>query len=585
MSILKESIIYFFLIIISFWLYAPINYAFLNSDQAMHTLMAADFNFSNSTYYWGQNRLGSILPFISSLFVKISIAPMWATSIVQYLFLIGSFLLLIKLLKSSILKIALAVFLFFPLVSYIEYLNIGHPYAPQVFLLLALFYLCKKINTLKTIKNYMYILLFWIIAVLSIWVSELSIIPVFMMVGFTFLSLYYKEHNQHQNIKKIASPFLYSLPLGLAFIYAIYRLLKIKFKDPIFESYGINSLSKTLGAYKIHADRYIDSLLFSDSNFIINFFALIITLFSLYLLIHFILKVKKISLKNLITSDPILFLSISILTFCAINFSEWAGIEFFPHRYYVLSYLFLGIFFILYIDEISFSYKKQTLHSIFLGIVIIGSLSYNEIYTATNRFKKDLTTKNDSKALGETTIIGDYWYSYVIASYNAKNLTALAHEQSFLRNPHQLDKGFDNEEVYLIKDNWFDSFPDTIIQYQRTLIKKHNELEIKIGNAILQKYINTDKITENNEITAKIQKIKQHLFILGDSLIFVKYEDLIKNETLKRVKKKHKIKRMEDKITNNKEWFKSIKERAVINKISIEEMRRLEAEYVISNES
>ncbi len=50
----------------SYRAFAPLNTPNLNADRAIHVLMAADLKLPQDLYYWGQNRLGSIVPLLSA---------------------------------------------------------------------------------------------------------------------------------------------------------------------------------------------------------------------------------------------------------------------------------------------------------------------------------------------------------------------------------------------------------------------------------------------------------------------------------------------------------------------------------------
>jgi len=391
----KENILYFILITLSFLVYAPVNYKFLNSDQGIHALMAANFDLKKCTYYWGQNRLGSLLPFLSSFLVKLKLDSLWAVSIVQYAFLTGFFLLIAKEFKTEVLKIAFCIFLFFPLVSFIEVLNIGHPYAPQLFLIATLFILYRNITNDFSVKNIFIIGLFWATSFLSIWVSELSIIPVAMLVVFTFALLQKGVPSIVEKVKNtINSPFLYFLPLGVGLIIVAQRFLKHKFQDLNYEKYGVNTINDVFNAVMLQINRFWQSVTFADNEVLINVFTLLLTLFTFYLVIRSLINFKKIDYKQILFNKGFVFFSISLTTFCAIKFSAWAGIEDYPYRYYAFSYLCFGISLLFFINEINFRNKEKVLPYLFLIISLIGGTSYLKLDKEQGRFKQDKKSLN-----------------------------------------------------------------------------------------------------------------------------------------------------------------------------------------------
>src|ERR1035437_7141392 len=85
----------FFIMGFSFFFYAPCNSANYYSDNAIHVLMAKNFQLPRDFYYWGQDRLGSLLPMIAFLIGKIiHMHYLYICSFVQYLFLFTGFIFL-----------------------------------------------------------------------------------------------------------------------------------------------------------------------------------------------------------------------------------------------------------------------------------------------------------------------------------------------------------------------------------------------------------------------------------------------------------------------------------------------------------
>lgn len=582
------TLLLIFVFTLSFQIYAPINFKFLNSDQGMHALMAANFDFKHGFYYWGQNRLGSILPLLASFLIKINISPLWAVSLVQYAFLLGLYILLFKLINNYVLKLSAAVFLFLPIVTHIELLNIGHPYAPQLFLSVLLFYLSKLISSHFSLKNILIISLFWIISLLDIWVSEISFIVIFIIVCFTLIFL---SNNQKSTKDKILhlirTPFFLLLPVSLLGIFYIYSKIKIHFKDPIFEAYGINSIDKTYEAFTTHFERLYHTISFSNNFLNINAFTVLCVLVFIYLVIINIYQHKKHILNKIISKNYFIFFTISIATFSAINFTQWAGIENYPHRYYVFSYISFITGLLLCVDDLTLNKKNHFILFITLFTSIIGGLSYIKLDKEQTRFKIDKEAYKTLTSLNQSTFIGNYWFTYVMGSYNAAKITSIVPDQSYIRNPHQLDKAFENAEVFLIKNNWLKSFPDTILQYGNMLIKNKFKTDIIIGNATVHQYINEDLLIEKDilkELRDKILENKQQVDLIHKKakLNHVTFDDVLEKDLLILLKKEKKIRTLENSIRRNNNWMLLILEKAKKRKVSIEEMIRLDAEYMVN---
>ncbi|HXC05066.1 MAG TPA: hypothetical protein VNZ86_09975, partial [Bacteroidia bacterium] len=52
------------LTLVSFWILSPWKSPFLNSDNAVHILMTYDCQLPEDLYFWGQDRLGSLIPLL-----------------------------------------------------------------------------------------------------------------------------------------------------------------------------------------------------------------------------------------------------------------------------------------------------------------------------------------------------------------------------------------------------------------------------------------------------------------------------------------------------------------------------------------
>ncbi len=104
----------------------------LSSDHAVRILMAYDLRLPEDLYFWGQARVGSVLPILSHLLIRVSgLAPVLAISLVQYALLLVGYVCFASLLKRWLSRIILALAWFLPLVSFQMMVSIGHPYGVQ----------------------------------------------------------------------------------------------------------------------------------------------------------------------------------------------------------------------------------------------------------------------------------------------------------------------------------------------------------------------------------------------------------------------------------------------------------------------
>ena len=73
--------------------------------------------------------------------------------------------------------------------------------------------------------------------------------------------------------------------------------------------------------------------------------------------------------------------------------------------------------------------------------------------------------------LGEIGIIAEYWNAYRTSCTAPDKIVATPHDQSDVRNLKLTDMVFEMDDIYVIKDMWLQSFPDTLCQFGHVLIK------------------------------------------------------------------------------------------------------------------
>src|SRR3954469_23202364 len=107
--------------LLSFRCYSSLFYPILNSDNAVTILMIYYFKLPHDLYFWGQDRMGSLIPLIGQIFFKIfNLSALRSEAIVHYLILLAGFLAFASFLKSNFLKIIFAIIWFFPPIRLID---------------------------------------------------------------------------------------------------------------------------------------------------------------------------------------------------------------------------------------------------------------------------------------------------------------------------------------------------------------------------------------------------------------------------------------------------------------------------------
>ena len=111
-------------------------------------------------------------------------------------------------------------------------------------------------------------------------------------------------------------------------------------------------------------------------------------------------------------------------------------------------------------------------------VVVIGSLSgcfrfyYPQIKPSRIRILSAM------RSMGDIGIIAEYWNSYLTASPDPVHIKATPHDKDYVRNPELATEVFLQSRIYLIKDGWLESFPDSIVQFGRVLKKRGNSIHL-----------------------------------------------------------------------------------------------------------
>lgn len=144
----------------------------LDSDQSIWILLARKPHFPDALYFYGQNRLGSLLPLIAHILVRIGFSAIWAIAIVNVLFQLGASIFIYRISKSMPVALLMAsVLLLPPWTMYVLNL-IGHPYTSQFLLWGILLWRLKRLKKFNPKEA----IVLSSLSLMSFWVSDLSIL-------------------------------------------------------------------------------------------------------------------------------------------------------------------------------------------------------------------------------------------------------------------------------------------------------------------------------------------------------------------------------------------------------------------------
>lgn len=483
---LKEVIYYFCVLLISFisfLLFSPIYHPEFNSDQAIHVLMSARSDYPEGIYYWGQNRLGSFLPEVTSYFVSIfKIHPLTAISIVNHLFLLTIFFLLQTVLKNSLHKIFLAILIFFPLYTFNALLLIGHPYCSQIFAgALAVFLLYKsyeKIILLQTFKN----ISIWFLGLLaaflfgiSIWISESS----FLFIVFVLFYFLMEKEKRKIFFTVLMKEKVNSISFLISFFaIGVFWIIKIKqFKNyypenDLYDQIFITKGEEILQQGKWMWEKFTNMILFRGETNSTGWFA--------WLCIIAIVTLSYLGRKTKGTFTSSLFITLFI-GFIALFFSTWNYRSEFEPRYFTILFPFLILWIFVHLEKLEIKYN-------ILRIIPAAFLAFISLISNSNfiieRKPGVIERFSEFAELEPGGVIGNYWQVYRACSISPFHLKGIPMQGDPFRNEHMLEEVMNEKIIYIIKTDFTgmeNEMPDTLIQYGFTLVKTEKK-EREIGN-------------------------------------------------------------------------------------------------------
>ncbi len=423
--------------------------------------MIEDFDFMHDWYYWGQNRLGSFLPFVGVLFYSLGFSAFNAAGIAQLLIILTSSFLLWKLIQEPIVFLAGLCILLFPIYPFWMQLTPGHPYLAQFLFLLATLWVFYS----SEIKISLKAALFPFFMGLAIWSSELSVVILgpLLIVHYKMVPRLFKQYG----ILIIAAV---SSALSLSFL----LFAKNHAKEKI-EGYHeiLASSEQIVASFQKHAME-LGGLFMGETNKPLNQTLLyaILILFVLFL----ILAVRDFSRLQPLTR--VLFLT-GLLSYVLIHLTGWNAKMGMPFRYFTLSWFFFALSLVFMLrDLVRPSWIKYSLSLGLVMLIAFASIQFNDRFeTGTeDRIRRlealELIQEINAAPQSESriAIIGSYWNTHLPDALSSK-IVGLPRKGDQIRNFKLIDLARECESFILIRNEWMDHFPDEIEQWDISLVK------------------------------------------------------------------------------------------------------------------
>ncbi|MBN2214330.1 MAG: hypothetical protein JW723_08800 [Bacteroidales bacterium] len=462
------------IILFSFFHHSSLFSPVLNADDAVLVLMIHDFHLPGDIYYWGANRGGTIIPLIGQFFHKIMHLPaLTSESLARYLIHVIGFLGLTSLFRSNPIKIVFAVVWFLPPLRMLDVLKVS--FAQQYALTGMAICLMSFIQTGSAQKHHLkhHLLLFLIVIlfIMSVWVSDLAVVTIFIIL---FIQLVF-------DLKKDKTALHYALIRKPGFYYVISGLVAGGFfifyakRNAIYvnDYFGFFDMTVITGAFKIFAGTMADLFLFRIKEPFTSLYTYLILIFLLF----FLFKKKDIKYTGYQLKWTVVFLLDLAVVFTVIITSKWAYLNGIPRRYFVCNYISFWMVFLLTFESLKKIKYQRILYCLLMGTVMLGGLGtiYNFRYVSPRKLTPAAKTVSEFENLGKIGIIAEYWNSYLSSVTNPAMIKATPNDKSEVRNQRLVDSVFARPEIYVIRDMWMESFPDTLEQFGYVLLKNGDE--------------------------------------------------------------------------------------------------------------
>lgn len=474
-NFLKNNKIYYtillLIIVLSFSFLSYLKYPSLSSDDALMILMTEDYSLPSSLYCWGQDRGGTLIAFLSSNLKTVFPLPsIYIVSIVTYLILFLGFLGYSSLLKTNFLKITLAIIWFLPFYRFVDLVRfpIGIQYSliGGIILFIQLYIKNKQNNW-----AYFNLFIIGVLSLLSVWVSDLAAINLITMVFGYLLFQYYHHKKVKIEIKEIVT---FVITVATTFFFIKYA--KSNATSEITNFKKLNNLDEIRNSISILYEYFKDLVLFKKNEPLTSVYVYLALVFFTYLSIIFYKNKRKL-LQNFWI---MFFLADIIIILTVILTSKWVQLNQLGRWYFVGTYISIALFSLLTIQQINLVNAK-----IFLLIMsVFGSfvLFYNLSTVFPKRLKPKVDYIKEIEQLGDIGLIGNFWNSYIYSVTAPQQIIATPHDNEYVRNYKLVEKVFEQPRIYVIKDMWFDTFPDTLMQFDRTLVKKGTPFDLADAN-------------------------------------------------------------------------------------------------------
>ncbi|MEI7490266.1 MAG: hypothetical protein WCK92_02625 [Bacteroidota bacterium] len=475
------------IILLSFFTFSENFYPLLNSDMAVNILMTPVFSLPHDVYFWGQDRSGNLIPLIAHWFYQITgLQPVLIVSIVHYLILSTGFWALTRFVKSGYGRMVLALAWFFPPWHFLEFLLILYGIQASC-VILALNFIDRSFSSKARWKCLAWLSAGCCMFIVAVWVSDMALISLFalLLMGGLYFCSAGKDPLKMLSWRGLQVPALTVLIWAVAGYFLLHYAKGVSTPVHAYDTGFLAPASGIISNLHIVLDSVTWAFLFLPENRIESVYAWGLLITFVFLVMNSTRKGKN---RPGITSNPwfYFFLLEALLTLMAVVSSGWVAANGAGRRYFTTCFISAMISLVLWLEHLPEGHMRNKFRLAVLIVVVIGSLSGSLRFYYPEFRPSRIRVISALKYMGDIGLIAEYWNSYMSASPDPMHIKATPHDKDYVRNPSLAREVLNQPKIYLIKDGWLDSFPDSIIQFGRTLRKKGHPFHI--ADAWLNRY-------------------------------------------------------------------------------------------------